>query len=34
MVEGQTIELKVNPKIVIKDLMHITALTIERDLPE
>jgi hypothetical protein len=32
-VEDQTIELKVNPKIFIKDLLHITARTIGRDLP-
>jgi ribonuclease HI len=33
MVEGQTIELKVNPKIITKDLLHATARTIGRDLP-
>jgi hypothetical protein len=33
IVEDQTIELKVNPKIIIKDLLHITARTIGRDLP-
>jgi hypothetical protein len=33
MVEGQTIELKVNPKIIIKDLLHITARILARDLP-
>jgi hypothetical protein len=33
MVEGQTIELKVNPKIVIKELVHKTAQTLERNLP-
>jgi hypothetical protein len=33
MVEGQTIELKVNPKIIIKDLLHKAAQTLEKDLP-
>jgi hypothetical protein len=33
MVEEQTIELNVNPKISIKDLLHTTARAIGRDLP-
>jgi hypothetical protein len=33
MVEDQTIELKVNPKIVIKELVHKTAQALERNLP-
>jgi hypothetical protein len=33
MVEGQTIELKVNPKVSLKDLLHKTARTIARDFP-
>jgi hypothetical protein len=32
MVEGQTIELKVNPKIVIKELVHKTTQALERNL--
>jgi hypothetical protein len=32
MVEEQTIELKVNPKIVIQDLVHAAARAISRDL--
>jgi ribonuclease HI len=33
MVEQQTVELRVNPKISLKDLLHKTAQTISRDLP-
>jgi hypothetical protein len=34
MVEEQTIELKVDPKIVIQTLVHKVAQAISRDLPE
>jgi hypothetical protein len=33
MIEEQTIELKVDPQIVIKDLLHKVAQAISRDLP-
>jgi hypothetical protein len=33
MVEEQTIELKVSPKVELTKLLHTTAQTIGRDLP-